>query len=285
MPGPGGGGGGGRGGSFGGGGGHGGFGGGPHGGPRPHRPMMGGFWHRPFFGGFGGGCLGGMMSLILLPIFLVIVIICLVVSLVGGLTSSNYNENTFQTYANEQYYQVFADYVQKDDEDCLLIVVLVDDEEYYTYYDMVWYGYHINKNIRDQLDTANDLFSRNINATSYQYSLGNDLKEAMEELAQAVATAEYDQLYSCKREYSTEDVSGLVNRTSFLTGQADLDAAVKEFAEETGIPTVLLVEDYEEVFTPAVSGTTLLLIFLAVVLIIALIVAVVVRKRNNTATT
>ena len=166
MPGPGGGargGGGGRGfggfggggGSFGGGGrGFGGGGRGFGGGPHYHRPHYHGGW---FFGPRyhyygGGGCLGGLMGLLLAPIILIMFAVLLIISMFGSAfnlvtTGGNltYDENIFQDYANEQYAAEFG--MTKDYEDNLLLVFAVEDDEYYEYAYIAWCGDHLNQKI------------------------------------------------------------------------------------------------------------------------------------------
>lgn len=284
MPGPGGGGGGGRGGSFGGGGhGGGGFGGGPrgghHGGPRPMHGGWG-FWgpRRHYWG--GGGCFGGLFGLILVPIIILIVVIALIFSFFGGLNEYSYNEETFQDYAYEQYYQAFG---YSDDEDCLLLVVLVDGTDYCTFCDLPFYGYHIDSQIRNEIDQFNQLLLRNVNETNYKYTLGNDLTTVINTLTESVTALELESSYTCGKDYSDNMTAYLDNRTEFLTGTAALDEAVQAFAEATGIPTVLIVEDISDVFSTRTSLTAAVAV--VAIVVVAVVAIIVIRKKKNNPTT
>ena len=117
MPGPGGGsrgggfGGGSRGGGFGGGGFGGGFGGGHRGGPHfggYHYGPRGPHFHR-HYGYGGGGCLGGLLGMLMAPIIILFAAVVGFFGLFGSALTNisnggqvQYNERTFQDYANEQ---------------------------------------------------------------------------------------------------------------------------------------------------------------------------------------
>jgi uncharacterized membrane protein len=135
-----------RGGGFGGGSfGGGGFGHGPHGYHHHHH------YHRPFFGFYrpygygygGGGCLGGLLGVLMMPIIILIVATSLIFGVFGSFFrvakggNVTYNEPELQSFANQQYAKEFSSSTAYEDN--LLIVFLVNDERD-GYYTIAWIG-------------------------------------------------------------------------------------------------------------------------------------------------
>ena len=176
MPGPGGGsrgggfsGGGSRGGGFGGGfsGGGGGFRGGGFS-PRPPRPhFYGGWYHRPYrYGYHGGGCLGGLASIILVPILVLCVSMIVIVSMMGSVISTvakggvvTYSEAEFQAYAQQQYDTFYGDVPASEYEEKLLLIFLTT-EEMEEYYCIAWVGNEIRTEINYLFGNEQTAFGR-----------------------------------------------------------------------------------------------------------------------------
>lgn len=299
MPGPGGGsrgGGGGRGGSFGGGGrggfGGGGFRGGPRGPFRP-RPHFGGFYggfHRRPYGMYGSsGCLGGLLSIILLPILLIFFAVIIIFSTLsstfvevsnGG--SVRYEEAAMQAYADEQYAKIFAD--AEGYEDNILIVFLVDDDRYQYQY-IAWVGDHIADDINDMFGNNHTDLGRAINSSVgeyYEYSLDRDLAKAVGILTNKLDGRSGRFATVCEESNTNVD-SRLINQTDMDLNQETVGVALTLFAETTGIPMVILVEDSADVFGKQLSISSIITIIIAGVLMLVAIVLIVkaIKSANN----
>lgn len=307
MPGPGGrGGGGGRGGSFGGGrggsfgGGHGGgFGGGRPGGGfhgGPHRPPHG-HWGgpRPFMGGWGwgprryyggGGCLGGVISSVVASILAIVIVVFFIFSMItdgigevisGG--SVTYDEQKLQDYADEQYAAHFSDTPYEDN---ILIVVLVEEDNYH-FSTIAWVGDHINRRIHAAFGAGRDepfgqLMLSCINETNYSYSLDSDLADVMRGMTQQVQSYGLQSAFTCTEAHG-QVPSKLVNQSNLNLTASTVDAALQEFYDATGISTVIVVEDAQDVFGKSISVSSFGM--MAVVLIIVIVVIVIASKSSK----
>ena len=295
MPGPGGGS---RGGGFGrGGGGHssGGFGGGHRpggfGGPRPggfhhgphhhhhfhHRPFFG-FFPRPFFGyGYGGGgCLGGLIGMSLLPIILIFIVISLVVSLFGSVGSSISNvanggqvvtdDRTMEEYANQQYAIEFKDTVEYEDN--ILIVFLVDEkrEDFYT---MAYVGYNIREEIDDMFGGKYTEYGQEIlgNLKSYyENSLSRALQDTVNGMTDNIVNLRLPSSFIEEKGSPAGYVSHVTNHSTLEVNEETINTALKSFTTETDIPIVIVIDDMEDVFEKSINSYDIITIVFAVIL-------------------
>ncbi len=294
MPGPGGGargGGGGRG--FGGGGSRGGgfgggFGGGGRGfgGPHHHRP----YYHGPrYYGGFwgprrywgGGGCLGGLLGILIAPIILILFAGILLLSTFSSAFNSvitggeiYYDENAFQTYADEQYAQYFGDL--EDYEDALLIVFAVEDENYYDYAYIAWVGDHIDTDINYMFGSngtrfGNAIASSAINSGSYKFSLDSGIAAVMGKMKNHVNALGLDQNLTCGHDHSSFK-SYVVNNTTIAVTPETVNSALVSFTESTGIPVIVVIEDADEILPKNFDYLSIIIALIFIVIAIVLIV-------------
>ena len=309
MPGPGGGGrgggfsGGSRGGGFGGGGG--GFGGGSRGGgfggggfhrpPHHHHHFWPHFgfgwgWRRPYYG-YGGGCLGGLASLIILPVALILILGILIVNLIGGGISNlatggtiGYGEAEFQGYVNSEYRTIYGS-TGDAYESNILIAFLVNDEA--DGYDCIaWVGNGVADGVYNLFGDGSSVFGglvlSNVN-DYYAYSLDRDLANVIGALKTRIGDLE---LASCLKQGApvSDGPSQVYNRTeNFSFTPSALGSALSEFTKETGIPISVVIEDMEAVFGRTLSGSAIFLIILLIVIAIVLVVAVIsaLRRKKN----
>ena len=281
MPGPGGGSRGG--GGFGGGGFHGGgfSGGGFHGGGFHHH-----YYHRPFWGWgyrrpyYGGGCLGGLMSIFLAPIILVMMAAMLLFGFVGSsfvsITDDGviaYDEEDFQDYADAQYAKEFAGTAYEDN---ILLVVLTDEgNSNYCY--IAWVGDHIDTDINymfgadgTQLGSA---MNASINTSNYKYSLDSNLAQVVTQMQKHINQLGLESAFICQEEHDYK--SHLTNYSDLNMNADTVNLALENFTQTTGIPMVVVVEEMDDVFdevsfssSPATTVISVVLVVLAVVLIV-----------------
>lgn len=302
MPGPGGGGhggGGGRGGSFGGGGGR--TGGGFHGGGsfhgghhRPHggwgMPMGGWGWGRRHYG--GGGCLGGLSSILFIPIFVIILFIFSLFGMfdngVDVVINNGYDEEVFQDFAYDQYFEQFADSTATEDN---LLIVFLTTEEHYDFYYIAMVGDHIAKDINYLLGNNNTALGQAmnscINETNYKYSLDSNLADVMQTMTETVTALALENSYDCSEDH-LQVASRLVNNTDIPMTDSTVNHALEAFTDATGIPVVILVEDAQDVFgseaTTVGGGGNVRVSTIACVILIAVVVIVVIavsRKKGK----
>jgi len=304
MPGPGGGargGGGGRG--FGGGGSRGGgfgggFGGGGRGfgGPHHHGPH---FHHRPrFYGGFwgpryyygGGGCLGGLLGILIAPIILILFAGIILLSTFSSAFNSvitggeiYYDENAFQTYADEQYAEHFGNF--EDYEDALLIVFAVDAETCYDYAYIAWVGDHIDRDINYMFGSngtkfGNAIASSAINSSSYKFSLDSGIAAVMDEMKDHIVALHLENNLTCKHEY-TDFESHMVNKTELAVTPNTVNPALVSFTEATGIPVVVVIDDAEEMLPKNFDYMSVIIAVIFIVIAIVLIVKALKNRKSK----
>ena len=300
MPGPGGGsrGGGFGGGSFGGGGGRGGgfgggsFGGGGFGGRPPyHRGPRGPMFWGPRYYGYGGGCLGGLLGLIMGPIILIMFALFLLVGSVGSAFSDVaaggrilYDENTFQDYADAQYRTEFGSSTAYEDN--ILLVLLTDEGENTGYYCIAGVGDHIDSKVNMLFGNEQTALGRAmqiyVNVSSYKYSLDSNLAQVAEKMAVEIEALNLTSSYKCAEEH-VQVASHLTNKTELPMTNETVDAALADFTEKTGIPMVIVVEEAEAVFGRTIQTRSIFLVLLSLVLLgmAAYSIVKAVRNKNN----
>lgn len=282
MPGPGGGG---RGGGFGGGsfGGGGGFsgGGGHRGGGYYYRPYGFGFW------GFGGG----ILSIFLMPfIFIALAAIILLSSVFGAVGSiaeggvTDYQEENFHKYADEEYYNAFGASTAYEDN---ILLVFLTNEEADGYYCIAWVGDHVEDDINLLFGAEETELGKamedSINPTSYTYSLSSNLSMAVDKMADAIEAKGIDKSFKCEETHVQVD-SQLINRGAYNINAETVNQALEEFTARTGITMSIVVNDMNEVF--GVDYTSMIMGIIFVVILVGLAIFFIVqgiRKRNRRA--
>ncbi|MBQ3012854.1 MAG: hypothetical protein IJD74_04870 [Clostridia bacterium] len=293
MPGPGGGsrggfGGGARGGGFGGGHRGGGFGGGPRGPRHYHRGFYGGYWG-PRRYGYGGGCLGGMLGLMMAPIILLLMSVVILFSIFGSAFNTistggeiYYDEERFEDYANERYFEQFG-----KSEDCIL-VVFVTHEDNYHYECMIYKGFHFESRVNALLEGNNSgieegFYDANPQST-YKYTMGAWIVTGIDALTENITAIPTDSYFSsyCTDENHNPAASRLINDTELSIDTAYVNAALEKFTQQTGISMVIVVDEGEDVFGKTITGEDIFMIVIAVAMIvIAIVIIVNVLKRRN----
>ncbi len=293
-----------RGGSFGGGS-RGGFGGGSRGGFgggfRPgfgggFRPGFGGFRPRPMFGmpffGFrrpyyrGGGCLGGTMSMLILPI---IIVVMLAISFIGSIGSSVNDIKTGGDYVySEQKLQDFASNSYKDafgsSEDGLLVVFLTE-EDADGYYCIAWLGDNIRNEINLMFGDETTEFGRtmlnSINSEYYANSLAKNLAVAMTTMADKIEQLNLSSSFIAKQDGLIKCEPHITNSSQFDISAVTVGRALEEFKEKTDITAVIAVADMGDVFDKKMKSGTILTIVFLIVIAVVLVLAVQKKNRNG----
>lgn len=295
MPGPGGGS---RGGGFGGGGfggggfgrGGGGFGGGHYGhGPRrPYYHFGGGFGRRHYYG--GGGCLGGLLGIIMGPVIALALVVMFAIVFVGSSFTSvfsggtvRYDEATFQRYADERYAEEFGE--SGAYEDNLLIVFLVDEESE-NYYTIAWIGNNVRSEVSDMFGNEYTEFGRVVNssvADYYEFSLSSNLASIMEKMGGRVKSLGLKSSFRTQESHADSPKSHLTNYTSLNISEQTVNAALEDFTRLTDIPAVIVVDYMESVFGKSLHMTdvVIVLVFVAIMGVTVYMIIRSVRDNKN----
>ena len=281
-----------RGGSFGGGSRGGGFsggsrGGGFHGGGMHHGPMHHGphhHHHRPifFFGPRrhyygGGGCFGNIISTMVLVPFLIFFCIALILgAFSGNIEDNSYNEETFQRYANQQYYSAFSE--TESFEENILIVFTV--YEGYDGYDCIaWVGDDLPYDVRMMFGDEYTEFGRAVIGTVpsyYEFSLTSNLRDIANYMADEVTAITGSPAGEVDTSYSK-----LINNTALSINKETVDAALVNFTEKTGINIAIVVANGEDIFAVEGDQNNDNMALLGLIVVIAIVVIVIIVSNNK----
>ena len=220
-----------------------------------------------YHGGQGGGC----FSQLIFPIIMLFVIVGELLSpLFGG--TGRYNEDTYQDYANSQYEEAFGS--SSAYEDNLLLSVLVDDD-HYSYYHIAWVGDHVVTDINHMLGAEGtvlgDAMEQCINPSSYKYSLDSNLAQVMEILTEEVNALGLDSSFNCNENHVSVRAQ-LINDSNLELTESTITTALNAFTDTTGIPTVIVVEDMDDVFNGSIDPIGILILLVGAVLLISTVI-------------
>ena len=152
-------------------------------------------------------------------------------------------------YASRQYKWVTRE--SSTPEDHLMIVFGTwNDCSGFDY--IAWVGDHINDDTFDKVGSSYSLLGKLlVRKVSKHYggSLAEDLAVVLTELAEKIRAASPDGCYTCRENHSGEESQWIDRSRVYLGSTAELDQAVKDFTEITGIPLTLLIEDEDDIFT------------------------------------
>lgn len=202
------------------------------------------------------------------------------VTVVGG-----YDEEKFQDYADDQYAMHFSD--SGAYEDNLLIVVLTEENNSDFYY-IAWVGDHIATPIDHLMGNNSTTLGRAmnscINESNYKYSLDSNLADVMNTMTKAVTDLGLESSFACSETRGSIKAE-LINNTELPMTESTVENALQNFADSTGIPVAIVVEDAGDVFgggTKTVGGDSIPWgSVIAVIVVIALIVVTVVSKNKS----
>ncbi len=278
-----------RGGGGGGGFGGGGFGGGGYrgGGYHYHSPFF--FFGRRFY---GGGCLGGLLSLILGPIIILALLALMIFGIVSSSLTSIANGGTavsnqpqIQAFADKEYKEAFGKY--ENYESNLLIVFLANEDQ--DGYDCIaWVGDNIEDDINEIFGGDGSPFARiirsNINSEYYAYSLDSNLSGAVGDLEDEILSLGLPSSFKDKNVPGDIPDSKLINQTDLELTEKTVNTALNSFTEATGIPTVIVVDTVENVYGKGLTGMDIAVIIMLVIIAglgIFLIVRAYRKNKNN----
>lgn len=234
--------------------------------------------------------------MLVLPIILILVVVIGTFStlatafghvITGGVTS--YDEETFQDYANQQYYAEFSGKTENFENN--LLIVFLTNKENDGYYAIAWVGDNVEYKINEMLGNEYTAFGRAINESvnqkTYKYSLAQNLSMALDKLADDVERTKmgYGLDSSFKFPPKTPDTyeSHVTNYSQLQFNHDTVNLALAEFTARTEIPTVIVVANMEDVLPHGLTaGDIFILCVLGIFLIVAIILIIrAFRKRKK----
>ena len=267
-----------RGGGFSGGSGGGGYHGGYHGhhhGPHHHHGpiFIFGPRRRYYYGGSGGG--GGSSAGAVLAL-LMIMIACLVIfsALLTTCEFEEYpfKEDVFQDYANDQYYALFDDTRNFEEN---ILILLATFEGYDGYDCIAWVGDDLPYGVRMMFGDETTYFGKMVTShipNHYEYSLTSNLRDITNLLADEVVNLAGEPSGKTEKGFSK-----LVNNTELKINESTVNEALEAFTEKTGYNIAIVVASGEEIFAEEQSETEIVMIVL-ICFFVALLIAFIVTK-------
>lgn len=160
-----------------------------------------------------------------------------------------YDEATFQDYANTRYEEEFSESNAYEDN---LLIVFLTNEAADGYYTIAWVGDNICNEINYMFGNEETEFGEamisSINDSYYAYSLDSNLASVMEIMTGKVAELNLDTSFKSENNNDGAVESHVTNYTDFDVTEDTVNAALQKFTEETGIPTVIVIDSMESVF-------------------------------------
>ena len=280
------------GGGFGGGSRGGGFGGPHHRGPYgywgPRRPFFGGWYHRPYYYGGAGGCLGGLLGVLMLPIILLLVVSLLLVTIIGSAVTNvanggsiYYDEAVFQQYADDKYAAEFSSYSNYENN---LLIVFLTNEEADGYYVIAWVGDNIHSDINymfgDETTTFGRVVQGSINREYYAYSLDSNLANVMDQMGTRIEELGLKSSFRTEKTSTNPPSSHLTNYSSLSLTEETVNDSLTAFTEKTAIPTVIVVDTMENVFGKTIPVGDIITV-IALLVLLGVSIYLIVRALKN----
>lgn len=234
--------------------------------------FVGGFWPRRCYYG-GGGFFHGFFAMLLLPIIILVLFMAVLlgsfINSVGNIISGGtveYDELTMEEYANARYYEYFDSSSETFEENILITFVVTDESD--GYYTIAWVGDDLSRPVRELFGDETTAFGdavRSSVAEQYKFSLPQNLHDAIDKMiAPTVAVGGADSTPS-------DAESRFVNKSDLDIAEVTVRRAIDRFANETGIPIVLVVEDETDVFPKSIKGEDILIVAVMLILAVALV--------------
>lgn len=201
----------------------------------------------------------------------------------GGLV--NYDYDTLQEYADEQYAKEFGSSSAYEDN---ILIVLVTAENNKDFDWMCWVGDHVKTNITNMFGAQGTTFGNailsSVNEYSYQYSLTSNLSSVIDTMESEIKRVAPDSSFSdiCT-DTQHSNIAHVTNKTELSINAQTLNATLQSFTDETGIPIVIVVDTAENVFGKYVPFGDIMMIVLSLVILGVAIFFIVrtVKKNKN----
>lgn len=226
--------------------------------------------------------IGAIMAPVLMLIFVIIFAISSFGSLFAGIGQGGrivYDETKIQEYANERYQEAFGQSSAYEDN---LLIVFLTNEASDGYYCIAWIGDNVNGQINELLGDEYTAFGRAMRdniADYHAYSLSSNLAGVMEDMTEAVERLGLSSSFRKASDHSNMAESALVNRSLLSVSSATVEDALEDFTQATDIPTVIVIDQVENVFDTNLGQSVFTLIILGIFAAVA--IALIVKAARS----
>ena len=228
-------------------------GGGMHHGPMHHGPhhhhhhgpmFWGPRFHGPYRRGgiYIGGFAGAAFALIICAIFAMVFIASFFSGGVSYDPNGNiiYDEAIFQSYANSQYFTAFS---ETDNYEENILIVFTVYEGYDGYECIPWGGNEIDYEINEMFGDYFQSCVKNAIPGYYEYALPSGFKSILGKMANKVATVTGAPAGDVDTSFSK-----LYNNSELVVDPTEINKALVDFTNKTGINIAIVIDDGIDVF-------------------------------------
>ncbi len=226
------------------------------------------------------------------PVMILIFVAIMLFSVVGGSFSrvagggtSDYDEATLQAYADDRYAEYFSSHPDTYEDN--ILIVFLTNEECDGYDCIAWVGDNVSYSILEAFDVSGAFGQAvydSVNETYYAYSLDSNLASVMHLMTEEVDSLGLESSFKKPAAAGIErPESGFYNLTELSLTDGTVREAVLEFSEETGIPTVIVVDTVENVYGKTVDSGDIFVVIISIALAGLAIFLIVraIKKRAN----
>lgn len=195
------------------------------------------------------------------PILLLLLVVVFLFTMIGSAFTNVvnggqivYDESAFQAYADDQYAAEFVNSSAYEDN---LLIVIATNKDADDYYCIAWVGDNVHTKINlmfgDETSTFGHVVQGTINSEYYAYSLDSNLATVMTLMSEKIVALELDSSFNKESDQTNVTESHLTNHTDLSLTEETVNAALRDFTEQTDIPTVIVVDTMENIFGKSLS--------------------------------
>ena len=188
----------------------------------------------------------------------------------GGKT--NYSDQVADFYRTEAYEDVFENSSAKEDN--LLIVYLVNDDGN-MFYCMSKLGNNVKENVTKLFGNKDSSFGKVVTDSmdkEFKNTIGSNLSDIIDGMNGEIKKLGLSTPFKESSDKSALAESKLVNKSSLDVSENEVNASLKAFTDETGIPAVVIIDKIDTVFQKKMPvGDIALLVILVIVAVISIV--------------
>lgn len=225
------------------------------------------------------------------PFVIIFILIFIAAMFSNGVTfySDNYDEATFQDYANENYTELFGDSSAVEDN---ILLVFLTNEEADGYHTIAWVGDNVDSIINSMFGEYSEYgyaMGEFINVNYFGYSLDTNYAAVINHMTKSICDLDFESNFYTESDRSKLTASHVINRSELEISESLVNDALENFTQKTGIPCVLLI-DYadnvfgsSEVYTSSSEVSGIIIAGAVIIAVIAIFVAVFLlsKKKKN----
>lgn len=199
------------------------------------------------------------------PCIILFSVILMIALVIIAIQDYSYDSSKLETYALEQYYQVYDEKDNSFEMNILVTLVVYENNSEYDYISIV--GDNIDTKVDLQFGNTNTTFGKlvydNIPSEGYYDNLYHYISKAINEITKT---------YSNKFYFENTYDSKIINKTNFgeINGKEELENAQRDFYEKTGYNISLVVDDNKDVYKPDIIIVIIVIIFAVILVFLAI---------------